>query len=104
MTEVQAQHQPAFQEFVIDRNTEVEPAFQAKIEQIDLMLREKHGMRPEQTAVGILDLKTMRLGMVRPNLLMYGASVPKISILLAFFALNPSVVSQLADQTRHELG
>jgi beta-lactamase class A len=61
-------------------------------------------MQPEQTAVGVLDLEALRLAMVRPDLMMYGASVPKISILLAFFQQNPQAVDHLTAETRQELG
>jgi beta-lactamase class A len=104
MTPTKAQHKELLERFVLNLTTAVDPAFQATLEEIDRALRAKHGMQPEQTAVGVLDLKALRLGMIRPNLLMYGASVPKISILLAFFELNPGVVDQLSAQTRQELG
>lgn len=104
MTQAQSQPRRPFDGFVLDQSTAVDPAFQAKLQEIDLVLRTKHNMSPEQTAIGVLDLNRLRLGMVRPNLLMYGASIPKISILLAFFELNPALVQLLPPQTRHELG
>lgn len=82
----------------------VEPALQRHLEQIDTTLRAKHGMSPEQTAIGILDLRTKRVAMTHPDLEYYGASVPKIGILLAYFQLHPEASTNLDAQTRHELG
>ena len=100
------QHQKRleFQAFQLDRSTPVDPAFQRALQEIDGALRTKLGMKPEQTAIGALDLKTLRLAMVRPHQLMYGASVPKISILLAFFEFNRQAIQDLDASTRQELG
>src|SRR5580765_6571773 len=92
-----------FDGFVLDQNSPTDPALQAMLEELDRALRVKHGMQAEQTAVGVLDLKTVRLAMVRPDLMMYGASVPKISILLGFFQQNPKAVDHLTAETRREL-
>ncbi len=61
-------------------------------------------MAPDQTAVGLLDLQTARLAMIRPDFEEYGASVPKIGILLAYFQLHPGAATHLDPQIRHELG
>ena len=61
-------------------------------------------MTTEQTAVGVLDLKSLRLAMVHPDREEYAASVPKIGILLAYFQLHPGAATNLSAQTRHELG
>ena len=82
----------------------VDPALQRRLEQIDATIRAKYGMAPEQTAAGILDLRTMRVAMIHPDLEYYGASVPKIGILLAYFQMHPEAATNLDAQTRHELG
>jgi beta-lactamase class A len=61
-------------------------------------------MAPDQTAVGVLDLKTLRLALLRPDKIDYAASVPKIVILLAWFQLNPDWAAKLDAPTRHEFG
>ena len=61
-------------------------------------------MTTEQTAVGVLDLKTRRLAMIHPDRGEYAASVPKIGILLAWFQLHSQAATNLDAQTRHELG
>ena len=93
-----------FQNYTLDYSTPVEPALQTQLENIDSTLRAKYGMTTEQTAVGLLDLRTLRLAMVHPDREEYGASVPKIGILLAYFQLHPAAATNLDAVTRHELG
>jgi len=42
--------------------------------------------------------------MIHPDAEQYGASVPKIGILLAYFQFHPEAATNLNAQTRHELG
>lgn len=90
--------------YSLDYATQPDPDLQAWIETLDAQLRSRFGMTPAQTAVGLLDLKTLRLAMIHPDRIEYGASVPKIGILLAFFALEPDRARRLDPQTRRELG
>jgi beta-lactamase class A len=82
----------------------MDPALQASVVAIDAKLRSQYGMASNQTAIGVLDLRTHRLALVNPDLLFYGASVPKIAILLAYFELRPEAATQLDPATRRELG
>jgi len=93
-----------FTHYKLGYDTPVDAALQAKLESIDEQLRARIGMTPEQTAVGVLDLNSLRLAMVRPDRIDYAASVPKIGILLAYFQLHPEAATNLDAQTRHELG
>jgi beta-lactamase class A len=61
-------------------------------------------MREEESAVGVLDLRSRRLAWLRPDVMTYGASIPKIAILLAFFQQEPEAYRDLDPSTRHELG
>ena len=90
--------------YTLDYETAVDPALQAELQRIDAELRARHCMTTEQTAVGVLDLKTLRLAMIHPDRGEYAASVPKIGILLAWFQLHPQAATNLDAQTRHELG
>src|SRR5438874_147579 len=94
----------ACQDYTLDYDTPVNPTLQAKLEKIDTDLRARFGMTTEQTAVGVLDLETLRLAMIHPDRGEYAASVPKIGILLAYFQLHPQAATNLDAQTRHELG
>jgi beta-lactamase class A len=92
-------------DFVLDYDTKVDPALQSKLESIDTALRKQFDMTTEQTAVGLLDLKTRRVAMIHPDRIEYAASVPKVGILLAYFQLHPEAAAgKLDEQTRHELG
>ena len=93
-----------FDNYTLNFNTPVNPSLQAKLEGIDRHLRGKYGMTTEQTAVGVLDLKTLRLAMIHPDREEYAASIPKIGILLAYFQFHPDAATNLNAQTRHELG
>jgi beta-lactamase class A len=94
----------ALQDYVLDYATPVDRLLQGKLERIDSDLRAKYGMTTNQTAIGVLDLKSFRLAVVAPDHELYGASVPKIGILLAYFQLHPEAATNLNTQTRHELG
>jgi beta-lactamase class A len=93
-----------FKDYILDYNTLVDAALQARLERIDADLRAKLGLAAHQTAVGLLDLNTLRLALIDPDREEYGASVPKIGILFAYFQLHPEATTNLNPQTRHELG
>lgn len=92
-----------FQNYVLDYQTPVDAMLQAQLEQADSTLRAKYGMTPRQTAAGVLDLRSLRLAMVRPDYELYAASVAKIGILLAYFQLHPAAAINLDTTTRREL-
>jgi beta-lactamase class A len=93
-----------FHRFVLDYQTSPDPGLQGRLERLDTELRQRLGIKAEETAAGVLDLNTLRLATVHPDLEFYGASVPKIGILLAYFELHPEAATNLAAETRHELG
>lgn len=93
-----------FRGFVLDYQTSPDDALQRRLEQLDAELRQRFGIKAQQTAAGVLDLNTLRLAMVHPDLEFYAASVPKVGILLAYFELHPEAATNLAAETRHELG
>lgn len=95
---------PSFDNYVLDYTTPVDPALQAKLAQIDAAVRQPLGMTDAQTAVGLLDLNTLRLAMLRPDHEEYAASVAKIGILLAYFDKHPDAAEHLDPTVRHELG
>jgi beta-lactamase class A len=95
---------PAAARYVLGFDTPVEPALQAKLEELDGRLRAKYGMNADQTSAGLLDLTTLHLALVRPDRIDYAASVPKIGILLAWFQKHPEAATTLDPVVRHELG
>src|SRR4051812_4713930 len=84
-----------FDQYELNYDSKVDPALQAKLEAIDTALREKFQVTAEQTAVGLLDLNTLRLAMTNPDREEYAASIPKIGILLAYFELHPDAATKL---------
>ena len=94
----------SFTNYTLDYDTPVDPALQAHLEKIDAVLRAQYGITPEQTALGLLDLRTLRLAMIHPDREEYAASVAKIGILLAYFQLHPAAATNLDAATRHDLG
>jgi beta-lactamase class A len=90
--------------YTLDYSSAVDATLQRELETIDAGLRNQFGLTPAQTAVGVLDLNTLRLAMIHPDREEYAASVPKIGILLAYFQLHPEAATNLNPQTRHELG
>jgi beta-lactamase class A len=98
------QETPSFASYTLDYTTPTDAALQSRLEAIDAKLRGQYGMTTEQTAVGVLDLKGLRLAMVHPDRIDYAASVAKVGILLAYFQLHPEAAIHLDPQTRHELG
>jgi len=93
-----------FASYTLGFDTATDPALQTRLEALDARLRTKHGMEPGQTSVGVLDLNSLRLALVRPDRIDYAASVPKIAILLAWFQQHPEAATGLDPVTRHELG
>jgi beta-lactamase class A len=95
---------PKFRTYTLDYRTPINATLQRQLAGIDSSLRAPYGMGTSQTAVGLLDLRALRLAMLRPDQEKYAASVAKIGILLAYFQLNPAAATCLEPRTRHELG
>ncbi|MCB9867694.1 MAG: DUF1460 domain-containing protein [Phycisphaerales bacterium] len=97
----QASHLQAYR---LDADTPTDAKLQQELERIDRAVGEALGMAAEQRAIGVLSLNDQRLAMVHPDAMFYGASVPKICILLAYFATHPEAATDLPDDVRAELG
>lgn len=93
---------PEARRYTLGYDSPTDPALQAAVVALDARLREKHGMAEGETAVGVLDLRTERLALIRPDAVDYAASVPKIAILYGWFKLRPE--APLDAETRHEFG
>ena len=93
-----------FANYVLDFNSATDAALQSRLESIDGELRSRLNIAPHQTAVGILDLNSLRLAMIDPDRIEYAASVAKVGILLAYFQLHPDAAQHIDPTVRHELG
>lgn len=89
---------------VLDFNTPVDPALQAWLENLDLSLRTELGMSEKDSAAGILDMRSGKLALVRPDRIEYAASVAKIGILYAWFDLHREAPGHMDPQVERELG
>lgn len=90
--------------FSLDYSTPCDPELQAALARIHTALRNRYGIGPDQAAAGVIDLRRRELALIEPDRLFYGASVPKIGILLTYFETHPESARQLAPETRRELG
>lgn len=96
--------QPAWTSLDIDVHTTGDPTMTMALGRLDYALRRELNIEGEQTAVGLLDMTTGRLAMLRADTQYYAASVPKIAILLAYFQTHPDAADSLDEVTRRELG
>lgn len=94
----------SFRTFHLDYSAPLNAALQLQLEQIDGELRERFGMTETQTAVGVLDLRLLRLALLRPDREKYAASLSKIGILLAYFQRQAQAAGVIPAPIRHELG
>lgn len=92
------------QRIVLDYDTPADAMLQREVEAIDARLRGQLGMTEGDAAVGVVDLKSGHVAMLHPDRIEYAASVPKVGILLAWFALHPDWNARLDATTRHKLG
>ena len=91
-------------DLVLGYDTPVDADLQRELEAIDVALRTRFGMAEADSACGIIDLVRPRVALVRPDRIEYGASVPKIGILLAYFVLRPDAARHLEPDVRRDLG
>jgi beta-lactamase class A len=94
----------SFPDYELDYETPIDPALQNKLETLDATIRGELGLTVSQTAVGLFDVLTLRLAMLRPDHEYYAASVAKIGILFAYFQLRPTESETMDSTTQHELG
>src|SRR2546425_2546830 len=64
----------SFTDYTLSYTTPLNASLQTNLEAIDFRLRIQYGMTTNQTAVGLLDLNSLRLAMLRPDHEEYGAS------------------------------
>jgi beta-lactamase class A len=94
----------AMEDYVLDFETPADAGLQERLVAIDAKVRAELEIPAGKASAGLLDLRTLRLALIDPDRIEYGASVPKIGILLAYFQLHPEAVENLDDETRHALG
>ncbi len=91
------------QAYQLKHDTPVDTELQKQVEAIERRVGEELGIPEADRAFGVLDLSDRRLALVRPDVTFYGASVPKIAIVFAYFAKNPEAARDLDPQVEREL-
>jgi D-alanyl-D-alanine dipeptidase len=92
------------QAYRITADAPVADDLQAALERIDGEIAGRLSIPQEQRAFGVLTLGDLDLAMVNPDRMFYAASVPKIAILLGYFAKYPERATDLPADVRRELG
>ncbi len=90
--------------YVLDFNAPLNAELQKTLEAFDYELRGKYEFESASTAVGLLDLKTLRLATINPDEAEYSPSAPKAGVILAYFQLHPEAATNLDPKVRTELG
>lgn len=91
------------QGYRLESDTATDAEFQRQVEALDAQIAGELGIPSEKRALGVLDLRRLRFAAVRPDAIFYGASVPKIAIVLAYFEQNPQLAAALPPETEREL-
>ncbi len=90
--------------FDLPFGAEVDASLQAQLQKVDQQILSQLDIHPKHRAIGLLVLKPkMQLAWIRADQIFYGASVPKICILLAYFEKLNAEGKTLDDSTRREL-
>jgi hypothetical protein len=91
------------QSYRLTYDTPTDPPLQTALEKIDRRVGNDLGIPPADRAFGVLDLTDRRLALIQPDTMFYGASVPKICIVMAYFATHPEAATRLDPQVEREL-
>ncbi|HEY3245518.1 MAG TPA: N-acetylmuramoyl-L-alanine amidase-like domain-containing protein [Phycisphaerae bacterium] len=91
------------QSYLLDFDAAADAQLQNSLDEIDRKLGEQLGIPDAHRACGLLDLTDLRLALVRPDEMFYGASVPKICILLAYFETYPEAAERLDPGVERDL-
>ncbi len=95
-----AMHMQAYR---LTHDTPVDAELQQTLEHIDEEIGDRFHIPAADRAFGVLDLTDCRPAMIQPDVMFYGASVPKIAVVLAYFETHPDAVDNLVPAIRREL-
>ncbi len=91
------------QSFRLPHDVALDAELQTELEALESRIAEDLNIPPAARAFGVLDLSDLRVAMIRPDEMFYGASVPKICIVMAYFATHPEAVENLDPEVEREL-
>ncbi|MCC6358382.1 MAG: C39 family peptidase [Phycisphaerales bacterium] len=99
-----ANHLPAqAAHMTLDPSIAPDAALQAWLEETDQRIGARLGIPHDGRAIGVVDVSGRRSAMVEPDRVFYGASVPKIAIVLCYLLHNPDAVAAPSAETTSEL-
>lgn len=96
-------HAMRLQSYRLPPDAPLDAELQTALESIDQRIGEELGIPPADRAFGVLDLTDLHLAMIQPDVMFYAASVPKICIVMAYFATHPEAVADLDPEVEREL-
>jgi|GEM_PF-556286 len=80
------------QQMRLPHDVKVDADLQALVERIDDKVAGELSIPKDRRALGVVDLRTARVAMINGDTMFYGASVPKIAIVLAYLRQHPEFV------------
>ncbi len=93
----------AAQQLRLPHDVKVDADLQALVERIDGKIAEELSIPKDQRAFGVVDLRTARIAMIDGDSMFYGASVPKIAIVLEYLRQHPEFVKSPDPTVMREL-
>ena len=91
------------QSYRLNYDSPLDPTLQSALESADQSVGDELGIPLAKRAIGVLDLTDLRLALVQPDEMFYGASVPKICIVMAYFDEHPEAATKLDPDVEREL-
>jgi len=80
-----------------------DPALQEGLQRIDRLVLAELGIPPSERGFGVVDLGGPRVAMINADRMFYGASVPKLVIVLAFLLAHPDLAAAPPAEVLREL-
>ena len=94
---------PGIVTWSLDTSTPADPALQRVVERADVEVAGELGIPTGKRAFGLVDLRQLRFAAIEPDRMFYGASVPKICIVLAYLEQHAERLDALPPTTLREL-
>ena len=84
---------PQAQQLRLPHDVKVDAALQAFLERLDESIAGELNIPADRRALGVVDLRSARVAMINGDAMFYGASVPKIAIVLEYLRQHPEFVA-----------
>ncbi len=91
------------QAYQLTTDTQPDAEFQATVSAVENEVAQSLGIPADQRAFGVIDLTGNRLALINADQIFYGASVPKICIVLAYLDQHPEYADNMPADIEREL-